>query len=128
MSLFYTSLAVGKLLDQVKAQIGKAFIHRIEWDEKRRTISVVWEDEELHTGLTVPVEFPAEDLKKRLLPKGVRKGTGVQGPKSKVQSPTVTSGPGEGSWQRPSSRMKVPGDKGPGGRPPNEKPQQPVAG
>jgi len=71
MSLFNTKIAVDlkPVLDSIPK--GSA-IHSVGWDADNSQVIVLWESERFHSGLTVPVEFAPNDLKRRVLPQGVR--------------------------------------------------------
>jgi len=71
VSLFNTNIKVD--LKAILAQLPKgAFVHHVGWDAENNEVVILWECERFYTGLTVPVSLPAEDLKMRKLPPGVR--------------------------------------------------------
>ena len=39
----------------------------------QQEVVILWENDKFHSGLTVPVDFPAIDVKRKILPKGVLK-------------------------------------------------------
>jgi hypothetical protein len=83
VSLFNTKIKVD--LEAILANLPKgAFVQSVGWDAENCEVVVLWECERFYTGLTVPVLLPAEDLKMRKLPAGVRDLSKKQ-PAPKVQ-------------------------------------------
>lgn len=71
MSLFSTSIKVD-LKTVLKQLPAGAFVHQVGWDVEQGEVVILWECERFHSGLTVPIALPVEDLKMRKLPEGVR--------------------------------------------------------
>jgi hypothetical protein len=74
MSLFHTKIAVD-LKPVLDALPKGAFVHAIEWDKDNGEIIVLWESDRYETGLTVPVLFGTDNLRKHTLPAYVRDRT-----------------------------------------------------
>ena len=71
MSLFSTKIKVD-LKAVLKQLPAGAFVHQVGWDADNSEVVILWECERFHSGLTVPIALPVEDLKMRRLPEGVR--------------------------------------------------------
>ncbi|MDE2099810.1 MAG: hypothetical protein KGL39_21335 [Patescibacteria group bacterium] len=71
MSNFVTTLKVD-LQSVISALPQGAFVDSITWNPALERLEVAWQHDDLETGLTVATEFPQEDLKRKLLPKGAK--------------------------------------------------------
>lgn len=89
MSLLVTKLPID-LKPILSALPKRAYVHRVTWDFQKSTIEVQWEHDSFHSGLSVPVEFPLEDLRAKFLPNGVKDKANVQPkPEPKIESATI---------------------------------------
>ena len=109
MSLFRTSLSTA-VTDLLASLPKGSYLHGIELtppiDDKNRAaimsgeikqeIVVIWEMHHFETGLTVPVEYPAGEIKAKRLPKGcrdARRPKAVITPSKAENVPTVNVAP-----------------------------------
>ena len=73
MSQFNTRIPVD--VQAIIAALPKnQFLHGVSFDKSTSEVIVLWEADQFWSGLTIPVDFPPDDLLKKRLPKGVKKG------------------------------------------------------
>ena len=96
MSKFSTSLPT-KLDTLLKSLPINSTVHSITLNEDTHDIVVEWENSMFETGLTVPIDFPLDDLKAKLAPKGAwlpgKKKPGTLSPKAKQNAPQPVPAP-----------------------------------
>lgn len=71
-----------------------SFVHPeygFKWDREARQLTVIWENDDFKTGLTIPVEFPESALDSKKLPDGVRKTPAPEPQPERVQNETVAA-------------------------------------
>lgn len=74
MGKFLTKLPT-KANSFIESLSKRATIEGITLDPETRDVLILWSNEDLYTGLTVPVDYPAELVKRQELPKGVCKAS-----------------------------------------------------
>ena len=92
MSKFSSSLPTN--LDKlIKSLPANSTVHSIKLSEDGHSINVEWENGIFETGLTVPIDFPLDDLKDKALPKGAwkagNKRPGTKSPKPEQNAPQM---------------------------------------
>lgn len=72
MSKFFTAINVD--IEAVAGLLPEgAFVESVRWNPREERVEIVWDHPPFDTGKDFAVEFGAEDLKKKRLPKGVGK-------------------------------------------------------
>lgn len=95
MSKFLTALPVN-VKDLIDALPKNSFVHGITFDPATNEVQVLWENDRLETGLSVPILFKQEDFGRRKLPEGIRdarKPKPVQTPPVEENAPEVKPEP-----------------------------------
>lgn len=70
MSKFFTPIKVD--IDAVKKLLPKdVYIDEVRWNARSGQVEIYWDHQPFHSGTDYPIEFKAEQLKAKQLPKGV---------------------------------------------------------